>query len=462
MLVVGLVGGPGAADEARVVARGGAARRDDVADRAATSDEARGVAGDGQPGRGGPPPSARLPLLLHPGHALALEPGADPGSRPRCAAPSRPGRHPRAANDRRRPAPRRLPAAVVAPGPRPRGPAGRGSRSSTPTTTSGSAFGGDWSTPSAGELIATLDAVGRRDARRPRRRPGRRRCRPRSTDGRPRARTGSRCSPGSTTTAGRRPGVRRDRGGPAARFGRARGARAQGLEAARAAGARSGRPTGGRRRRAARPALGRRRRARPAGRHPHRRPDRVLRAARRDERALGGAARAPGLAFLADPPGRRTRRAGLPAVRRAAGRRSGGSSARHPATTFVGAHVGCAAEDLGLVGRLLDAQPEPLRRHRRPARRARPPAVYDAGRSSFATPTGSCSASDMAPDPAIYASTTGSSRRSTSRSTTGPSRSPARAAGRSTDRPAGRRPAQGLSRQRPAGPPARHRTRAAS
>lgn len=30
---------------------------------------------------------------------------------------------------------------------------------------------------------------------------------------------------------------------------------------------------------------------------------------------------------------------------------------RHPATTFVGAHVGCAAEDLGLVGRLLDENP---------------------------------------------------------------------------------------------------------
>jgi len=31
--------------------------------------------------------------------------------------------------------------------------------------------------------------------------------------------------------------------------------------------------------------------------------------------------------------------------------------ARHPGTTFVGAHVGCAAEDLGLVGRLLDDYP---------------------------------------------------------------------------------------------------------
>lgn len=31
--------------------------------------------------------------------------------------------------------------------------------------------------------------------------------------------------------------------------------------------------------------------------------------------------------------------------------------ARHPRTTFVGAHVGCAAEDLGLVGRLLEENP---------------------------------------------------------------------------------------------------------
>jgi predicted TIM-barrel fold metal-dependent hydrolase len=30
---------------------------------------------------------------------------------------------------------------------------------------------------------------------------------------------------------------------------------------------------------------------------------------------------------------------------------------RHPATSFVGAHVGCAAEDLGLVSRMLDAHP---------------------------------------------------------------------------------------------------------
>lgn len=31
--------------------------------------------------------------------------------------------------------------------------------------------------------------------------------------------------------------------------------------------------------------------------------------------------------------------------------------ARHPRTSFIGAHVGCAAEDLSLVSRLLDANP---------------------------------------------------------------------------------------------------------
>jgi predicted TIM-barrel fold metal-dependent hydrolase len=31
--------------------------------------------------------------------------------------------------------------------------------------------------------------------------------------------------------------------------------------------------------------------------------------------------------------------------------------ARHPGTTFIGAHVGCAAEDLGFVGRMIDTYP---------------------------------------------------------------------------------------------------------
>ena len=75
---------------------------------------------------------------------------------------------------------------------------------------------------------------------------------------------------------------------------------------------------------------------------------------------------------------------------------------RHPATTFVGAHVGCAAEDLG--ARRPDARgaPEPVRRHRRPARassadsrtRARAFFVRHADRILFGT--------DAAADPAVY------------------------------------------------------------
>jgi glucosamine--fructose-6-phosphate aminotransferase (isomerizing) len=71
MLVVGLVGGAGAAEEVAVVeeaARLGAATwliaRDD--------DEARGATGEISLVGGGLHPAARLPLLLHPGHGLAL------------------------------------------------------------------------------------------------------------------------------------------------------------------------------------------------------------------------------------------------------------------------------------------------------------------------------------------------------------------------------------------------------
>jgi glucosamine--fructose-6-phosphate aminotransferase (isomerizing) len=71
MLVVGLVGGPGAGDEIAVVeqaARLGATTwliaRDDA--------EARGSSGESSPVGGGLHPMARLPLLVHPAHALAL------------------------------------------------------------------------------------------------------------------------------------------------------------------------------------------------------------------------------------------------------------------------------------------------------------------------------------------------------------------------------------------------------
>jgi glutamine---fructose-6-phosphate transaminase (isomerizing) len=77
VLVVGLVGGPGAAEEVAVVeeaARVGATTWLIARDE----DEARGTTGGvGRIGDvsligGGLHPSARLPLLLHPGHALAL------------------------------------------------------------------------------------------------------------------------------------------------------------------------------------------------------------------------------------------------------------------------------------------------------------------------------------------------------------------------------------------------------
>ena len=71
MLVVGLVGGAGARDETAVVAeagRLGAATWLIAGDEA----EARGATGDISLVGGGLVPTARLPLLLHPAHALAL------------------------------------------------------------------------------------------------------------------------------------------------------------------------------------------------------------------------------------------------------------------------------------------------------------------------------------------------------------------------------------------------------
>jgi predicted TIM-barrel fold metal-dependent hydrolase len=75
--------------------------------------------------------------------------------------------------------------------------------------------------------------------------------------------------------------------------------------------------------------------------------------------------------------------------------------ARHPGTTFVGAHVGCAAEDLGLVGRLLDANPNlyvdiaaRLGELGRQPYTTRAFMLRYADRILFGV--------DMAPDPAIY------------------------------------------------------------
>jgi predicted TIM-barrel fold metal-dependent hydrolase len=76
--------------------------------------------------------------------------------------------------------------------------------------------------------------------------------------------------------------------------------------------------------------------------------------------------------------------------------------ARHPGTTFVGAHVGCAAEDLRLVGRLLDENPNlsvdiaaRLGELGRQPYSARAFFMRHADRILFGV--------DMAPDPDIYA-----------------------------------------------------------
>ena len=71
MLVVGLVGGAGAGEEVAVVeeaARLGAATWLIARDE----DEARGASGEVSLIGGGLHPAARLPLLVHPAHALAL------------------------------------------------------------------------------------------------------------------------------------------------------------------------------------------------------------------------------------------------------------------------------------------------------------------------------------------------------------------------------------------------------
>jgi glucosamine--fructose-6-phosphate aminotransferase (isomerizing) len=71
VLVVGLVGGPGAAEEVSVVAEAGRLGATTWL-IARDEDEARGTAGDVSLIGGGLHAAARLPLLLHPGHALAL------------------------------------------------------------------------------------------------------------------------------------------------------------------------------------------------------------------------------------------------------------------------------------------------------------------------------------------------------------------------------------------------------
>ncbi len=71
VLVVGLIGGPGANDEVRVVAEAAAFGAETWV-VAREADEARGAPGEVSLIGGGLHPTARLPLLVHPAHALAL------------------------------------------------------------------------------------------------------------------------------------------------------------------------------------------------------------------------------------------------------------------------------------------------------------------------------------------------------------------------------------------------------
>ncbi len=403
MLVVGLVGGPGAADEVAVVEEAARLGATTWLLAPSTRTRPRGTAGEVSLHRRraasrGAPAAARPP-----GPCARARPRADARLRPGCAPPSRPGRDPRTANDRRRPAARRLSGRGRRSGCRPTRSRGRGSRSSTPTTTSGPRFGGEWATRPPAELVADARRVRRRDDRRPRRRPGR------GALGRDRAMAGGvpgpgrRRSPASTTTLGDRSGVRRDGGGAAAGLRRARRPRAQGLEAARAAGTRPGRPAGRGRRPAARPALGGGRGAR-ISRSSSTSPTRSRSSSRSTRRTSAGRSCTPIPTGISGRPGRPTSRTPRAFPRSTScwrpssgwsrairGRRSSAPTSAAPPRTSA------------LVGAAARRAPEPPRRHRRAARRARPPAVHRPGRSSSATRIGSCSAWTWRRIPAIYA-----------------------------------------------------------
>ena len=321
MLVVGLVGGAGAAEEVRVVAEaaGFGAETWVLARDAEEARDAPGTVsliGGGAPSRGAP--AAAPP----PGPRARADPRPDPRLRSRRAPPPRAGRHHRPAMSDARPGDRDLRLADFRPRSVLRVPAHPVDRPRFPVIDAhnhlGSAFGGDWAGPIPGRARRRPRRGRHRDHRRPRRRPGRRPLARRSSAG---ARPADRVvvfagldyamwatDPAFGETESQR-----------LRDSAARGAR--GLKVWKLLGLRATDP-GGRLVAvdderldplwATAAELG------PAGGHPHRRSRRVLRAARRDERALGGAARASGLALLADPARRPGRRPG----RRRASRRS--------------------------------------------------------------------------------------------------------------------------------------------
>ena len=223
---------------------------------------------------------------------------------------------------------RGLPAAPGAPRARDARPAAALTRPSTPTTTSGRAFGGDWATRPAAELAAVMDAAGVEAIVDLDGGLGRRGCGPRSSAGRRRCPGGSRCSRASTTRAGpttRRSARRRRRGcatawrpapagsrsgscsgsGPATRAGALVPVDDPRLDPLWAAAGELGVPVT----------------IHVAD------PIAFFEPARRAQRALGGAARPPRLALLADAARRAARPRRLPAVRRADRRARGGRRA---------------------------------------------------------------------------------------------------------------------------------------
>ena len=232
----------------------------------------------------------------------------------------------------------------------------------------------------------------------------------------------------------------------AAAAARGRGGRrawAQGLEAARAARARPAGPARRRRRRRASTRCGRRPASwacRSRSTSPTRSPS-SSRSTR--ERALGGAARAPGLALLADPPAGPPGPRGFPPFDELIDGLEA-VVARHPGTTFIGAHVGCAAEDLARVSAILERGPNfhvdlaaRIAELGRQPYTARAFIVRCADRVLFGT--------DMAPGPGLVGRLLPLPRdRATSRSRTTPtrtSRRPRAAGGSTACEPAGRRPA---------------------
>ena len=418
--------GPGATEEARVLREASGLGAETWLIDSELAD--RGVAGWSSLVGHDLHPWARLPLLLYPGQALAFSQALVRGREPRRPAPSRPGGPPRPGMirlaDYRPRSSLRVPATRSS---------GRGSRSSTPTTISVPRSAATGRDRTASELLATLDEAGVETLI--------------DLDGgfgdglsreverwqAGRAWTGSSCSRDSTTTAG--PGIRRS-GRPRPRGCATRSRRgARGLKVWKLLGLRARDPGG-----------------------------RLV--AVDDERldplwATAAELDLPVVIHIADPvaffqpldatneryeeltehpdwhfwptrPPGEPDAPGLPDRSTSSSPASTGCIGRHPATTFVGAHVGCAAEDLGLVSRLLDSHPNlsvdiaarlgELGRQPYfgpgvlpPSRRSDPVRHRRGRRTRRSTD-----------------STTGSWRRGTSRSTTGPRTSRARVAGRST------------------------------